>query len=150
MVYDFRFWMKFRIVSFRRPGCIIYSYVILTEFLSVKIHSIPKNQPIDFLSVLKFFTQVLALWRGKLSASFTVKQFVQEITLWQRKGFVEPAIWTHLESSLQPHLIPSSMNIYLLRYYVKNENLGPLIVFYVIGLTAFPKNEPSKFIQFYQ
>ena len=54
-----------------------------------------------------FCCQVLGLWHDQLDASFTVKQFVEEVRLWERKGFVEPGIWTDLKHYLQPHLLPT-------------------------------------------
>ena len=78
--------------------------------MNYEFHS-NNHQQINFWSVLNFCTQVLDLWHEQLDPSFTVKQFVEEITVWERKGFVEPDIWTSLESSLPSQLLPSSMNI---------------------------------------
>ena len=65
---------------------------------------------------LIFWSQVLGFWHDQLDASFTVKQFVEEMRLWQRNGFVEPGIWTDLKPYLQPHLLPigiiSSTQVY--------------------------------------
>ena len=75
---------------------------------------------------LIFCSQVLGLWRDQLDASFTIKQFVKEVKLWERKGFVEPGIWTDLKSYLQPHLLPtgiiSSIPVYLYLQIFGNKN----------------------------
>ena len=58
---------------------------------------------------MPFCSQVLGLWRDQLDASFRVKQFVEEVKLWERKEFVEPGIWTDLKPYLQPHLLPTGI-----------------------------------------
>ena len=60
------------------------------------------------------------MWRDQLDASFTVKQFVEEIKLWEKKGFVEPDIWTDLKPYIQPNLtgIISSIHSQDIQFYV--------------------------------
>ena len=57
----------------------------------------------------------MSLWRDQLDASFMVKQFVEEVKVWERKGFVEPDIWTDLKKYLPSQLMPTGIITPILR-----------------------------------
>ena len=60
-------------------------------------------------------SQVLDLWRKQLNVSMTVKQFVEEVKLWERKGFVKSGIWRDLKPYLQLHLLPTGIISFICR-----------------------------------
>ena len=54
-----------------------------------------------------FWGKVLDLWRQQMDETYTVKEFLKEITVWQQDGFTDSNLWKSLEQYIHPDLLTS-------------------------------------------
>ena len=50
--------------------------------------------------------QVLRAWRNKSGPDLTVKGFVENITIWERSGYLDSDVWVTLHRFVNPDLLP--------------------------------------------
>ena len=64
-----------------------------------------KDVIICFICFILFWGKVLDLWRQQMDETYTVKEFVKEIAVWQQEGFTDSNLWKSLEQYIQPDLL---------------------------------------------